>query len=321
MWQQLVIKAIKTVRQGAVKIIGLVNCNSCQQHSLYLSFSIIWLFVELVEFPPAFVCKWLTCDRKSGQMCTCCIRWVIIQRALLLSANEKSVACACVSFVFKVGVCVGQQPRLCLTRHSTLLQTGVALVSKPRTSEADFGVHQKGKEEFPTQAKLFFFFLLCAITPEHSLDCCQDLPCKTWFLFSHDGHFYDILFVTTGTSEGIWWHRWMLLPQFLLIHFQRVWFPLIHHFFPLSHTFSFSPWGLWLGSYLTWPISLFYPRVPRLNTPLNAYTCLSVSSGRMCVPPLCVCVCVCVCVRAPVLRQNVISTRRGQPEKPESAEE
>ena len=144
------------------------------------------------------------------------------------------------------------------------------------------------------------FFLLCAITPEHSLDCCQDLPCKTWFLFSHDGHFYDILFVTTGTSEGIWWHRWMLLPQFLLIHFQRVWFPLIHHFFPLSHTFSFSPWGLWLGSYLTWPISLFYPRVPRLNTPLNVYTCLSVSSGRMCVPPLCVCVfvCVCVCARA-----------------------
>ena len=218
------------------------------------------------------------------------------ESALVECKWKECVACACVSFVFKVGVCVGQQPRLCLTRHSTLLQTGVALVSKPRTSEADFGVHQKGKEEFPTQAKLFFFFLLCAITPEHSLDCCQDLPCKTWFLFSHDGHFYDILFVTTGTSEGIWWHRWMLLPQFLLIHFQRVWFPLIHHLFPLSHTFSFSPWGLWLGSYLTWPISLFYPRVPRLNTPLNAYTCLSVSSGRMCVPPLCVCVFVCVCV-------------------------
>lgn len=57
MWQQLVIKAIKTVSWGAVKIIGPVNCNSCQQHSLYLSFSIIWLFVELLEFPPAFVCK------------------------------------------------------------------------------------------------------------------------------------------------------------------------------------------------------------------------------------------------------------------------
>lgn len=98
---------------------------------------------------------------------------------------------------------------------------------------------RKGRRSF--QHKPSFFFLFYAITPEHSLDCCQDLPCKTWFLFSRDGHFYGILFVTTGTSEGIWWHQWMLLPQFLLIHFQHMWFLLIRHLCPLSHTFSFSP--------------------------------------------------------------------------------
>ena len=91
------------------------------------------------------------------------------------------MACACVSFVFKVGVCVGQQPRLCLTRHSTLLQTGVALVSKPRTSEADFGVHQKGKEEFPTQAKLFFFFCYVQLHLSTASTAAKTCPAKPDF--------------------------------------------------------------------------------------------------------------------------------------------
>lgn len=55
---------------------------------------------------------------------------------------------------------------------------------------------------------------------------------------------------------------------------------------PFFTHFLFSPWGLWLGSYLTWPISFFCPRAPDWTHP---WVCMHV--GEFVRLRLCVCMC------------------------------